>query len=69
MAGHGGRFVEAAIYLIEMTELGLLPVSQCFDLKNCRTHILARRIEQLVVSSVELLNDDGLFLLKDENGN
>ena len=52
MVGPGGRFVEAAIYLIEMTEWGLLPVSQCFDLvtdglKNCRKHILARRIEQI----------------------
>ncbi|GMI84509.1 hypothetical protein like AT5G18390 [Hibiscus trionum] len=55
MCGRGGRFVEAANYLVEMTELGLAPISRCFDmvtdgLKNCGKHDLAKRIEQLEVS-------------------
>ncbi|KAK9903165.1 hypothetical protein M0R45_001176 [Rubus argutus] len=55
MSGRGGRFVEAANYLMEMTEFGLMPISRCFDLvtdglKNNGKHDLARRIEQLEVS-------------------
>ncbi|TYI18675.1 hypothetical protein ES332_A07G109000v1 [Gossypium tomentosum] len=55
MCGHAGRFVEAANYLVEMTELGLAPISRCFDivtdgLKNCGKHDLAKRIEQFEVS-------------------
>ncbi|KAK9929913.1 hypothetical protein M0R45_026982 [Rubus argutus] len=55
MSGRGGRFVEAANYLMEMTEFGLMPLSRWFDLvtdglKNNGKHDLARRIEQLEVS-------------------
>lgn len=55
MCGRGGRFVEAANYLVEMTEMGLTPISRCFDLvtdglKNCGKHDLAEKIEQLEVS-------------------
>ena len=55
MCGRGGRFVEAANYLVEMTEMGLTPISRCFDfatdgLKNCRKHDLAEKIEQWRVS-------------------
>ncbi|KAM1752784.1 hypothetical protein ACFX11_010720 [Malus domestica] len=54
MTGCGGRFVEAANYLVEMTEMGLMPTSRCFDLvtdglKNCGKHDMAKRIEQLQV--------------------
>ncbi|TXG66174.1 hypothetical protein EZV62_007449 [Acer yangbiense] len=55
MSGRGGKFVEAANYLTEMTEIGLTPISRCFDmvtdgLKNCGKHDLAKKIEQLEVS-------------------
>ncbi|XP_050225618.1 pentatricopeptide repeat-containing protein At5g18390, mitochondrial [Mercurialis annua] len=55
MCGRGGKYVEAANYLFEMTEIGLTPISRCFDmvadgLKNCGKHDLAKRIEQLEVS-------------------
>ncbi|KAK9201163.1 hypothetical protein WN944_016364 [Citrus x changshan-huyou] len=55
MCGRGGRFVEAANYLVEMTEMGLTPISRYFDfatdgLKNCRKHDLAEKIEQWEVS-------------------
>ncbi|KAM1061789.1 hypothetical protein ACFX14_026119 [Malus domestica] len=55
MTGRGWRFVEAANYLVEMTEMGLMPMSRCFDLvtdglKNCGKHDMAKRIEQLEVS-------------------
>lgn len=46
MSGRGGRFVEAANYLVEMTVMGLMPMSRCFDLvtdglKNCGKHDMA----------------------------
>ncbi|KAK2637948.1 hypothetical protein Ddye_025743 [Dipteronia dyeriana] len=55
MSGRGGKFVEAANYLTEMTEIGLTPISRCFDmvtdgLKNCGKHDLAKKMEQLEVS-------------------
>ncbi|XP_015087918.1 pentatricopeptide repeat-containing protein At5g18390, mitochondrial-like isoform X1 [Solanum pennellii] len=55
MCSRGGRFVEASNYLVEMTELNLLPMSRSFDmvtdgLKNCGKHDLAKRIEQLEIS-------------------
>ncbi|CDY51230.1 BnaA03g07080D [Brassica napus] len=54
MCGRGGKFVDAANYLVEMTEVGLVPISRCFDmvtdgLKNSGKHDLAMRIEQLEV--------------------
>ncbi|KAH1079927.1 hypothetical protein J1N35_019688 [Gossypium stocksii] len=63
MCGRGGRFVEAANYLVEMTELGLPPISRCFDmvtdgLKNCGKHDLAKRIEQLELQPVYLMRLD-----------
>ncbi|TKY59508.1 Pentatricopeptide repeat-containing protein mitochondrial [Spatholobus suberectus] len=55
MCGRAGKFVEAANYLFEMTEMGLVPISRCFDmvtdgLKNCGKHDLAKRVQQLEVS-------------------
>ncbi|KAH1133940.1 hypothetical protein AAZX31_05G108500 [Glycine max] len=55
MCGRAGKFVEAANYIFEMTEMGLVPISRCFDmvtdgLKNCGKHDLARRVQELEVS-------------------
>ncbi|KAJ9567247.1 hypothetical protein OSB04_003213, partial [Centaurea solstitialis] len=55
MCARGGRYVEAANYLMEMTEFKLSPMSRHFDmvtdgLKNCGKHDLAKRIEQLEIS-------------------
>ncbi|KAK7319423.1 hypothetical protein RJT34_04144 [Clitoria ternatea] len=55
MCGRAGKFVEAANYLFEMTEMGLVPISRCFDmvsdgLKNCGKHDLANRVQQLEVN-------------------
>ncbi|KAG2409941.1 Pentatricopeptide repeat-containing protein [Vigna angularis] len=55
MCGRAGKFVEAANYLFEMTEMGLVPISRCFDmvtdgLKNSGKHDLASRVQQLEVS-------------------
>jgi pentatricopeptide repeat protein len=55
MCGRGGRFVDAANYLFEMTEIGFVPISRCFDmvtdgLKNAGKHDLAKRVQQLEIS-------------------
>ncbi|XP_061350385.1 pentatricopeptide repeat-containing protein At5g18390, mitochondrial [Gastrolobium bilobum] len=55
MCGRAGRFVDAANYLFEMAEIGLVPISRCFDmvtdgLKNCGKHDLAKRVQQLEIS-------------------
>nr|KYP61141.1 hypothetical protein KK1_023566 [Cajanus cajan] len=55
MCGRAGKFVEAANYIFEMTEMGLVPISRCFDmvtdgLKNSGKHDLAKRVQELEVS-------------------
>ncbi|KAJ4822541.1 hypothetical protein Tsubulata_022391 [Turnera subulata] len=50
----------------EMTEMGLVPISRCFDmvtdgLKNCGKHDLAKRIEQLEVSLQSHWKDKNIF--------
>lgn len=55
MCGRGGRYVEAANYLAEMTEFGFTPISRCFDmvtdgLRSCGKHDLAEKMMQLEVS-------------------
>ncbi|KAK2660588.1 hypothetical protein Ddye_007121 [Dipteronia dyeriana] len=51
MCGRGGKFMEAANYLVEMTEMRLILIFGCFDmvtdgLKSCEMHGLAKKIEQ-----------------------
>ncbi|KAK3197894.1 hypothetical protein Dsin_021309 [Dipteronia sinensis] len=51
MCGRGGKFMEAADYLVEMTEMRLIRISWCFDmvtdgLKSCEMHDLEKKIEQ-----------------------
>ncbi|KAK2637947.1 hypothetical protein Ddye_025742 [Dipteronia dyeriana] len=51
MFGQGGKFMEAAHYLVEMTEIRLILIFGCFDmvtdgLKSCEVHDLAKKIEQ-----------------------
>jgi pentatricopeptide repeat protein len=55
MCVRGGRFVEAANYLVEMIEAGFTPRAPTFSavvdgLRHCGKHDLARRLEQLEVS-------------------
>ncbi|KAL2343794.1 hypothetical protein Fmac_005079 [Flemingia macrophylla] len=55
MCGRAGKFLEAANYIFEMTEMGLVPISRCFDmvtdgLKNSGKHDLAKRVQELEVS-------------------
>ncbi|KHN39221.1 Pentatricopeptide repeat-containing protein, mitochondrial, partial [Glycine soja] len=55
MCGRAGKFVEAANYIFEMTEIGLVPISRCFDmvtdgLKNCGKHDLAGKVQEWEVS-------------------
>ncbi|KAF5749204.1 pentatricopeptide repeat-containing protein [Tripterygium wilfordii] len=59
MCGRGGRFIDAANYLVEMTEMGLTLVSRCFDmvtngLKNCAKHDLAKKMEHLEINLREV---------------
>ncbi|KAK8967023.1 hypothetical protein KSP40_PGU003968 [Platanthera guangdongensis] len=53
MCVRGGRVVEAANFLVEMSEMGLVPMSNSVDMvvevsKHCGKHDLARRMEQAV---------------------
>lgn len=55
MCGRAGKFVEVANYIFEMTEMGLVPISRCFDmvtdgLKNCGKHDLAGKVQEWEVS-------------------
>jgi len=55
MCVRGGRFVEAANYLVEMSEAGFTPRAPTFNvvvdgLRHCGKHDLARRLEQLEMS-------------------
>lgn len=55
MCTRGGRVVDAANYLVEMTEMGLPPNGQIFDmvvggLKQCGKYELAKRMEDLELS-------------------